>query len=453
MPPDARDPRRRVRRLGAVVLACTLALAGCALRGSHEEASSGPAGELQPQPLPPTAAPVPPPPPSSPFLQGEPTIGVLLDTGPAVTFTTLVDGEAAGRALAPGTHRAWRGGASLVLDGVALGPLVEVHLAPWAGARFRAVVHPPRAAAQDLALAGAPRLCLQGGEVALIERVPLETYLAGVVPTEMSPTWPEAALAAQAVAARSYASAMVQARWREPWQLHWHYTVDMAYAGAGARRSAAVDQALRETRGVVLAVGDQPVPALFCASSGGRTETARHLPSAAARPLPWCMPVLDDPADAAGAEALGKRDTHWRWQADLSLAQVAAAVDSWLAAHPELHRPSGALRAVRVASRWPDSGRVAEVALRYGSGGRGAELTLPATDFRLAVGPSQVRSTFWTACTLLPGGHWLRVAGRGFGHGVGLSQVSAYELAREGASAAAILERFYRGCSLVRLYP
>ena len=76
-----------------------------------------------------------------------------------------------------------------------------------------------------------------------------------------------------------------------------------------------------------------------------------------------------------------------------------------------------------------------------------------AADFRLAVSPVRIRSVYWERCVIAsksPG--YLVLQGRGFGHGCGLSQVSAWYLAKRGESAERIVARFYAGARIEKRY-
>ncbi len=78
---------------------------------------------------------------------------------------------------------------------------------------------------------------------------------------------------------------------------------------------------------------------------------------------------------------------------------------------------------------------------------------LGSTEFRLAVGAVKLRSLWWekSAMASARGGQWV-VEGRGFGHGVGLPQVSAWWLANDGAQAADIVARYYPDATLARIW-
>lgn len=307
-----------------------------------------------------------------------------------------------------------------------------------------------------LRLAGDLVLQPAGDEVEVIERVRMEDYLASVVGAEMNPKWPAAALAAQAIVARSYAAARWMERLDRPWQLHWHFGMDMAYHG-WSERNEPVARAILPTRGEVLMFHGFPVLALFHASSGGRTEAFERVkPGVLApdgkTPIAASMPVVEDDAAMPGALGLDLAASHGRWKADIPLPEVTRALQAWSLAASG--RPTfGEIEAVSIHARHADSERVASVSLRHRLAGKTRFTTLLATDFRVAIGPVRVRSLWWERCVIAakaPG--YLVLEGRGFGHGCGLSQVSAWHLAQEGAAPETIVARFYAGARLERCY-
>ncbi len=314
-------------------------------------------------------------------------------------------------------------------------------------------------------LFGAPRRLQLAGDLVLhptrdglevIERVRMEAYVASVVAAEMNPKWPQSALAAQAIVARSYAAARWMERDREPWQLHWHFGVDMAYHGWSASADT-VARANATTRGEVLVFGGFPVLALFHASSGGRTEAFERIKPGVLAPdgktaIAAAMPVVVDAAAEPGAAGLALSASHGRWKTDIPLPELTQTLQKWSRAVPG--RPVfGEIEAVSVLERHADSGRVAKVSLRHRLAGSERFTALAATDFRMAVSPVRVRSLWWERCVIAakePG--YLVLEGRGFGHGCGLSQVSAWYLATQGESPEAIVARFYAGARIERRY-
>jgi stage II sporulation protein D len=147
-----------------------------------------------------------------------------------------------------------------------------------------------------------------GTKVLVVDDVGLERYLAGVVPREMPPTWPSAALRTQAVAARSYAlSSLVPDRAFDVFA----DTRSQVYGGVGAedpRTTAAV----RATRGTIVVFQGQPARTLFHASSGGRTAASDEV--FGGDPIPYLRSV-DDPYD--------RLSPHHAWAVTLTREQIA----------------------------------------------------------------------------------------------------------------------------------
>lgn len=106
----------------------------------------------------------------------------------------------------------------------------------------------------------------------VINDIPLEKYLQGVVPSEMPSSWEHEAHKAQAIAARSYALANLGKRGKYGYDLK-DTPEDQAYGGASAETPQTND-AVTETEGLVLVYGGKIIPAYYSASAGGKTTTA-----------------------------------------------------------------------------------------------------------------------------------------------------------------------------------
>ncbi|HQG54182.1 MAG TPA: SpoIID/LytB domain-containing protein [Thermoleophilia bacterium] len=107
----------------------------------------------------------------------------------------------------------------------------------------------------------------------MINKLPMESYLRGVVPHEMSASWPLEALKAQACAARAYAE-----RSRDPGEAFDVYctTRDQAYSGVRVE-AAATDAAVKGTAGVVPRYGGAVIAAFYFSTSGGHTENIENV--------------------------------------------------------------------------------------------------------------------------------------------------------------------------------
>ncbi|GDY14772.1 hypothetical protein LBMAG53_36500 [Planctomycetota bacterium] len=453
-----------------VVIVLALFLLGCVARPpvAAEDAPPDP-GPVAGEPPPPFLdAPLPEPVPAAPVLPAldhEPVVDVLLAGGAVVSFDLLVPAShPVLGTVAAGKHEARVGATGLVIDGrMIAADRLELTQGP-AAVRF-ACTAVQGSTSMPLRFGGQLVLRLDRGSpaeparVELGERVPMEDYLIGVIGNEMLPSWPAAALAAQTIAARSYAADRWLRRQGRPWHLSWHQNRDMAYRGVPAKIQPSVQAAVASTRGQVLLVGGLPLPALFHAGSGGRTaDLAALMPKLTAADgrtsVAAALASCDDPASERGARGLRLPASHLRWMASVDLDRLAAAVAA-------LRRePQATILGVSMTSD-PGDGRARSVSFRLrppprpGSAtapvaGPAAErtVTVDAAALRLSIGSMLLRSTWWTS-SVIENGQW-RVHGRGFGHGVGLSQVGAWQLARDGLGAAAILKHYYGGAALER---
>lgn len=108
-----------------------------------------------------------------------------------------------------------------------------------------------------------------GNGLILINDVDLESYIQGVVPSEMPARWNTEALKAQAIAARSYAVANMGKRAKYGFDVK-DTTEDQVYKGASAE-TIKTNEIVKNTRGQVLVYGNKVIPAYYHASSGGQT--------------------------------------------------------------------------------------------------------------------------------------------------------------------------------------
>jgi stage II sporulation protein D len=155
---------------------------------------------------------------------------------------------------------------------------------------------------------GALRILQAGKQLQLVNVIPLEAYLLGVVPGEMPKDWPLDALKAQAVAARTYAVAnLVKGR---AFDLYSDGR-SQVYYGADAEAPGPT-RAVTDTRGQVLSYEGAPAETFYFSSSGGRTLSALD---AFGQDLPYLVSV-DDPWDEASP--------NHRWQTQVLGAQELA---------------------------------------------------------------------------------------------------------------------------------
>lgn len=259
-----------------------------------------------------------------------------------------------------------------------------------------------------------------------MEDVPLEAYVAAVLPPEIGGHAPAAALEAQAVAARSYAVARAERHLQEGADLC-DGTHCQVFVGLDAATPATC-AAAAATEGLVLVQRGRAIAAPFHAVCGGRTARPRDVWDD--EETPDLEPVDDDAClsapGAVWAFSLARRD----------VPPLAASVGF----------PEGRLFEVYGHD---SSRRVGMV--RFAAPG-GAARVVRGFEFRRAAsalwGWATVRSTDFEVEETRPA-YLLR--GRGTGHGAGLCQAGAVVRARRGESREAILGLYYRGATLARL--
>ncbi len=253
----------------------------------------------------------------------------------------------------------------------------------------------------------------------VINRVPLEEYVAGTVAREVYPGWHPAVLRAQAVVARTYALYRMARRRNAAWDVV-SGARSQVYGGIDAEMPSTV-RAVRATRGEHLAYEGRPILAAYHACAGGRTASAEEV---------WGgqVPYLVSQAVEGEEDA---PSTYWRIPVSTAtlgrvLAGAGHAVGTPQRVRVSARSPSGRVRRVRIEG----SSGEAEVTGRTLRGEGGA---LPSTLF-------EVRES--------EGGFVF--VGSGSGHGVGMSQWGARAMARRGAGYEEILARFYPGTTLRR---
>jgi SpoIID/LytB domain protein len=284
------------------------------------------------------------------------------------------------------------------------------------------------------------------GSWTLVEQVPVERYLEGVVPHEIGAGSPMAALQAQTVLARTWALANSHRFSIDGYHLcsdtQCQVYSDPRHAGGAVR------EAIAATQGKLLSLNNQPISAVYHATNGGMMaagpEAWAMQPTTYLRPKPdgdegWSsrhpLPLQQRQAvqallaDRSGA--YGQQHPRFRWTRTLSgqsLRQALGAAAEPLASPLQL----------QVLERGA-SGRV--LALQISGSGDAAPVTL-----RLDAIRRTLRTLPSTLFVLEPQGaeRWL-VLGGGFGHGAGLSQAGAIDLAWRGWSVERILRHYYPG--------
>ncbi|HIK38444.1 MAG: SpoIID/LytB domain-containing protein [Geminocystis sp.] len=254
----------------------------------------------------------------------------------------------------------------------------------------------------------------QGDALTAINYVDLEDYLYSVVGAEAIPSWPLDALKAQAVAARTYALYKRNTSANQLFDLD-NTVATQVYKGLNSEYTT-THQAVRETKGEVMTYNGQVILAVFHASSGGHTENVEDIWLS---PLPYLRGVVD----------YDQTSPVFSWTKTVSPSILRGIVGD-----------VGNIRAL-VPQKTTPRGRIVTMTI---VGDRGSRVVSGA-DLRKVL---DLRSTLFRANVSDNG---LEIYGRGFGHGLGLSQWGAQYLASNGINYRQILAHYYRNARLARI--
>jgi stage II sporulation protein D len=261
---------------------------------------------------------------------------------------------------------------------------------------------------------GRVRLVRQDKGLTAINHLDMEDYLYSVVGAEAIPSWPQEALKAQAVAARTYALYKRNTAKNGLYDLD-PTTKTQVYKGLSSEYTT-THQAVQATAGQVMTYNGKIILAVFHSSSGGHTENVEDIWTS---PLPYLRGVVDYDHNAPV----------FQWTKTLPQSQVSRSVGgvgNIKAMIPEKTTPQGRVVTMKVIG---DHGtkQVSGAKLR-------TALDLRSTLFRVS----------------LDGGS-LQITGRGFGHGLGLSQWGAQYLAENGINYQQILAHYYQNAKLATI--
>jgi stage II sporulation protein D len=284
----------------------------------------------------------------------------------------------------------------------------------------------------------------------LVNEVPLEDYLRGVLPEEIGnpPQTDFEAVKAQAVAARSYTLSYLGRRADLGFDL-WATVEDQVYGGT-ARENAQSNRAVQETRGEILLSDGVPIRALYSSACGGRTVNVEDV-----WPWPW-TPYLRSVRDAEDDNRDGycSLSANYRWREEWGVDAFIATLRKYAPAEgASTAALDGQLLDVRVESR-SRSGRVAELVVETTEG----QCVLHGDRTRWALrrpgGEAILRSSFFKiGVQRAADGAPLRVVatGGGNGHGIGMCQWGAMGMARAGKSYREILRHYYKATQIAHL--
>lgn len=270
---------------------------------------------------------------------------------------------------------------------------------------------------------GVPVLSVYDTANEKMEKLSVEAYLPAVLAGEMAGDWPLEALKAQAILARTFVMQFVSQKTSmyEGADISTDIKEAQAYDASGVNER--IREAVQQTRGLVLNAGGELPYAWFHAHSGGLTARAKEgLDYEKAEPgYTQCVKGMED--DQAPAEAA-------HWEAVFTPEEVLAAAKDAGASVSEL-------TSLEIGQRG-ESGRATTLLIS------GKEVSAPA--FRLAIGSTKMRSCLIESLRVEDG--QVKMSGKGYGHGVGMSQWGAYAMAKQGKTAEEIVLHYFTGVTI-----
>lgn len=274
-----------------------------------------------------------------------------------------------------------------------------------------------------------PTISLFISETGETKEIKLEEYLKGVVAAEMDPTWPEEALQAQAILARTFTLKKIEQGGVKARGTDASTSVEEFQAYDQSRINDRVAQAVEETRGVVVTYQGQFINGWFFADGGGQTSASAAEGLAYFKEEAPYIQSVEDPGFAISPQE------NKSWTATFPLAQVQNAVQEVTG------QDLGNISSASIVEKGP-SGRATKVKI--------GNVNISGPALRLALGSEEMRSTLLTQFKIQNGN--LVVSGRGYGHGVGMSQWGARALAEQGKSAEEIINYFFKDVKIEKIW-
>lgn len=270
---------------------------------------------------------------------------------------------------------------------------------------------------------GIARILMKDGRLLLVNQLDLESYLYGVLPLEVSPSWDEEALKAQAVVSRTYAlyEVMNARKTSKPYDL-FDDTRSQVYQGLSVENPVTT-RAVETTLGEVVQYHGRVIKAYFHAASGGMTESALE---AFGADSPYLKPV-DSPYG-------GEVYPEYRWILTMPLTKVQ-----------DLFKLESPIVGVSVTQRTA-SKRIKQISFTDSDSNR---LEISGSDFRTLIGSTRMKST---RANLRITNDQLEISGQGYGHGVGLGQWDALGMAKHGMRYRNVVLFFYPGTKIEKVW-
>lgn len=287
---------------------------------------------------------------------------------------------------------------------------------------------------------GSLRISSNSGKILVINTLKLEEYLRGVIPAEMPAgkgTENYEALKAFAICARTYAFMHLSSTGNYD---IYNDVRDQVYSGTDGEKSI-TNKAILETKGYLLTYRDKPAVIYYHSTCGGFTEDASNVFST--KNTPYLQSIKD------GEPSNCSISPKYQWKEIYSnLDFVSRFRTAGL-----INGPNWSVKNVEIKSRFP-SGRVKELAVTFSDSEKVKDVVINGNNIRNVLRNSSnssiLNSTLFEISLTEEKG--IIISGRGYGHGVGLCQFGAINMARNGRSYLDILEHYFPGTKTTKYY-
>ena len=282
--------------------------------------------------------------------------------------------------------------------------------------------------------------------IVIINELPVENYLCKVVPSEMPASYQKEALKAQAVCARNYAYRQMEDYAYPEYQAHVNDSTDYQVYNNSAQQEASTE-AVRDTSGEILKYNGNVVTTYYYSTSCGKTTTMKA----------WGTSENEENGYLRSVEVRDKDGDYektlpwYRWEADIDQDTLCVLLAE------NVKKNIGTVRSLQVMKTGPggvvmqikaegDKGSVTvdtENKIRKALGGNGYEIK--KQDGTTVKSGTLLPSAFFT---VEKSGNMFKIKGGGYGHGIGMSQNGANEMAKKGKNYQEILQMFYPGTTI-----
>lgn len=250
-----------------------------------------------------------------------------------------------------------------------------------------------------------------------IKEVGLETYLEGVLAGEIFNSWPIEALKAQAILARTYTLYFLQNLSSKYDGADISNDISEAQAYDESKINDNIKKAVRETKGLVVTHNGNLIEAWFHSNSGGKTITANYGLSYLGEET--YTKSADSPENEENSE-------NYLWTTTLTKSEILSALR-------QMGAKIDTISSFEVGER-DESNRA--LTLKIGSS------EVSANTFRIKVGSTKMKSTMIE--DIVVSTNSVSISGKGYGHGVGMSQWGAKIMAEEGKTAEDIIKHYFQ---------